>query len=175
MLWPRCGDSGSTKQPRQYRSHVIAAIETAATAAADHTHIKGCRNRLLTAADKAANRIKSRTRARVEHPIGTIKHVFGFRKVRYRGIAKNANRLCMTSALANLFQLRHDLPRAVGWCVHEGAKLPGPRKLATIGDHPAHQADTAATGKIRAAAIEVARRLIRPSITLCGEDITTLG
>jgi hypothetical protein len=38
---------------------------------------------------KAKNRTKSRIRARVEHSIGVIKWVFGFRKVRYRGLAKN--------------------------------------------------------------------------------------
>jgi len=43
------------------------------------------------------------------HPIGTIKRVFGFRKVRYRGIAKNANRLLVASGLANLFMMRRRL------------------------------------------------------------------
>jgi hypothetical protein len=37
---------------------------------------------------KAKNQTKSRIRSRVEHSIGVIKRVFGFRKVRYRGLAK---------------------------------------------------------------------------------------
>jgi IS5 family transposase len=42
---------------------------------------------------RATNRWKSRIRARVEHPIGVIKRVFGFTKVCYRGLAKNRHRL----------------------------------------------------------------------------------
>uniref|UniRef100_UPI002FDE6FF6 transposase n=1 Tax=Pelomicrobium sp. TaxID=2815319 RepID=UPI002FDE6FF6 len=46
---------------------------------------------------------------RLEHAIGVIKRLFGFTKVRYRGIAKNAKRLFVTCALANLFLVRHRL------------------------------------------------------------------
>ncbi len=60
-----------------------------------------------------ANRYKSTIRAKVEHPIGTIKRVFGFTKVRYRGLAKNANRLYVAAALANLFMVRRRLSPAV--------------------------------------------------------------
>ncbi len=38
---------------------------------------------------REANRVKSKVRARVEHVFGTIKRVFGFRKVRFRGLFKN--------------------------------------------------------------------------------------
>jgi IS5 family transposase len=50
-------------------------------------------------------------RAKVEHIIGVIKRVFGFAKVRYRGLAKNAHRLFVTCALANLFMVRRHLLR----------------------------------------------------------------
>ena len=40
-------------------------------------------------------------RAKVEHTIGVIKRIFGFAKVRYRGLVKNAHRLFVTAALAN--------------------------------------------------------------------------
>jgi IS5 family transposase len=50
-------------------------------------------------------------RAKVEHPIGVIKRVFGFVKVRYRGLAKNTYRLVVTCALANLFMARRHLLR----------------------------------------------------------------
>jgi transposase, IS5 family len=56
---------------------------------------------------KARNRTKSRIRSRVEHSIGVIKRVFGFAKVRYRGLAKNGNRVFVTAALANIFLLRY--------------------------------------------------------------------
>jgi transposase, IS5 family len=62
--------------------------------------------------EKARNRSKSRVRAKVEHSIGVIKRVFGFAKVRYRGLAKNAHRLFVTCALANLFIVRRRLLRA---------------------------------------------------------------
>ena len=60
-------------------------------------------------AEKARNRTKSKVRAKVEHSIGVIKRVFGFAKVRYRGLDKNAHRLFVTAALANLFIIRHRL------------------------------------------------------------------
>ncbi len=41
--------------------------------------------------------------SRVEHSIGVNKRVFGFTKVRYRGLAKNGNRVFVTAALANIF------------------------------------------------------------------------
>jgi IS5 family transposase len=56
--------------------------------------------------ERAKNRSKSRVRAKVEHVFGVIKRVFGFQKVRYRGLAKNTNRLYVTCALANLFIVR---------------------------------------------------------------------
>lgn len=58
---------------------------------------------------KAKNRTKSKVRAKVEHVFGVIKGVFGYVKVRYRGLDKNANRLFATCALANLFMVRSHL------------------------------------------------------------------
>lgn len=51
---------------------------------------------------REANRIKAKTRARVEHVFGLLKLRFGFVKVRYRGLAKNLHRLYVSFALANL-------------------------------------------------------------------------
>lgn len=61
---------------------------------------------------KAVNRNKSRVRAKVEHSIGVIKRVFGFQKVRYRGLAKNLHRLQVSAALANLYMVRRQLLNA---------------------------------------------------------------
>lgn len=61
---------------------------------------------------KEQNRTKSRVRAKVEHSIGVIKRVFGFHKVRYRGLAKNLHRLEVSAALANLFMVRRRLLHA---------------------------------------------------------------
>ena len=59
--------------------------------------------------EKAKNRTKSQVRAKVEHVFGVIKRVFGFQKVRYRGLAKNLHRLQVTAALTNLFMVRRRL------------------------------------------------------------------
>ena len=40
-------------------------------------------------------------RARVEHPFRVLKRQFGYMKVRYRGIAKNAAQLNTLFALSN--------------------------------------------------------------------------
>ena len=69
------------------------------------------RPRLGQRVEKAKNRTKSQVRAKVEHAIGVIKRVFGFMKVRYRGLAKNLHRLEVTAALANLYMVRRRLLR----------------------------------------------------------------
>jgi IS5 family transposase len=51
---------------------------------------------------REANRIKSKTRSRVEHVFAPLKQRFGFVKVRYRGLAKNLHRLYTSFALINL-------------------------------------------------------------------------
>ncbi|MGH8274960.1 MAG: IS5 family transposase [Gammaproteobacteria bacterium] len=66
------------------------------------------RNHPLSEADKAANRTKSKVRAKVEHPFHTLKCVFGFRKVR-RGLDKNAERLFVACGLVNLYLARRRL------------------------------------------------------------------
>ena len=52
---------------------------------------------------------KPSMRAKVEHPFRVIKQQFGFNKVRYRGIAKNDNKLQTMFALANLWLVRGKL------------------------------------------------------------------
>jgi transposase, IS5 family len=55
------------------------------------------------------NRARSRTRACGEHAFRVIKQLWGFTKVRYRGLAKNLARAQTMFALANLYQLRRQL------------------------------------------------------------------
>ena len=55
------------------------------------------------------NRARSRTRARGEHPFRVIKTLWGFTKVRYRGLMKNLARAQTMFALANLYQVRRHL------------------------------------------------------------------
>ncbi len=62
--------------------------------------------------EREKNRTKSKVRSRVEHVFGVMKLKFGFVKVRYRGLKKNANRLFATCALVNLFMTRKKLLNA---------------------------------------------------------------
>ncbi len=55
------------------------------------------------------NRARSRTRACGEHAFRVIKHLWGFTKVRYRGLGKNLARAETMFALANLYQMRRQL------------------------------------------------------------------
>ena len=87
------------------------AIKTHAPKARDFTHRRYRHRGVVDEIERAKNRTKSRVRAKVEHAIGVIKRVFGFAKVRYRGLEKNAHRLFVTCALANLFMARHHLMR----------------------------------------------------------------
>jgi transposase, IS5 family len=63
------------------------------------------------------NRARSRTRARGEHAFRVVKHLWGFAKVRYRGLAKNLARALTMFALANLYQVRRQLLPAGARCV----------------------------------------------------------
>jgi transposase, IS5 family len=60
-------------------------------------------------ATRAKNRNKSRIRARVEHVFCVVKRLWGFSKVRYRGLAKNATRAFTALALANIYLSRRPL------------------------------------------------------------------
>jgi IS5 family transposase len=58
---------------------------------------------------KRENRTKSRVRAKVEWPFRILKRVFGYTKVRYRGIGKNHHWHLAAFALVNLYQHRKRL------------------------------------------------------------------
>jgi len=62
------------------------------------------------------NRARSRTRARGEHAFRIVKQLWGFAKVRYRGLAKNLARAQTMFALANLYQVRRQLLPAGARC-----------------------------------------------------------
>ena len=70
---------------------------------------KARRGKRLNCADVSFNKKSNRTRARVEHPFGIIKHLWGYRKVRYRGLAKNTAHLFTLFALANFHMARQEL------------------------------------------------------------------
>lgn len=86
-----------------------AVIRARAPQAKDFTNRRYRHHGNIDEVEKAKNRNKSRVRAKVEHVFGVIKNIFGFRKVRYRGLAKNLHRLEVTAALVNLYLVRRRL------------------------------------------------------------------
>jgi len=84
-------------------------IHQCAPRAQDCTHRRYRYKNRVDEVERAKNRTKSKVRSKVEHVFGVLKLKFGFVKVRYRGLAKNANRLFATCALANLFMVRKKL------------------------------------------------------------------
>jgi IS5 family transposase len=88
-------------------------IKQIAPQAKDFTNQQRFRNRPLSAAVKRTNRRKSSVRAKVEHPFLRLKRLWGFAKVRYRGLAKNANRAYAMLALINLHMWGRELKAAV--------------------------------------------------------------
>ena len=87
------------------------AIRAAAPEAQDMTSRRGRRNHPLSDAEKARNTTKARVRSKVEHGFRVMKQQFGFTKVRYRGLAKNAHRAFVTCGLINLYFHRGHLMR----------------------------------------------------------------
>jgi IS5 family transposase len=67
------------------------------------------RNGEVDEVKRSKNRNKSKIRARVEHVFGVIKRLWGFSKVRYRGLDKNATRAFAALALSNIFMCRNRL------------------------------------------------------------------
>ena len=97
-VWGDAGYQGQTKVIRE---------------AAPHAQDMTCRRTKykdrVDELQKRKNTTKSRVRSLVEHPFRILKRVFGFDKVRYRGIAKNHNQLCANFALINLYHHRKRL------------------------------------------------------------------
>ena len=63
----------------------------------------GQRRKLAPDSSEAVvEKVKASIRAKVEHPFLDVKQIFGYAKVRYRGLAKNKERLALLLGLANL-------------------------------------------------------------------------
>lgn len=88
-------------------------IQQSAPRAQDCTQRRYRYKNYVDEVERAKNRTKSQIRSKIEHVFGVMKLKFGFVKVRYRGLVKNANRLFATCALVNLFIVRKKLLSAV--------------------------------------------------------------
>jgi IS5 family transposase len=75
------------------------------------------RAKALSEYERRVNRSRSRRRARGEHGFHVVKRLWGFTKVRYRGLAKNTARLYTMFALANLYLVRKKLRPAPATCL----------------------------------------------------------
>lgn len=62
-------------------------------------------NRKVLPKESAAaklEKLKAQIRAKVEHPFHRVKRQFGYDKARYKGLAKNENRLALLLGFSNL-------------------------------------------------------------------------
>ena len=88
-----------------------AVLNAHAPRAKDFTQRKSSRHRALSERDRQRNRTKSKVRAKVEHGFHILKRGFGYTKVRYRGLDKNANHVFAACALVNLVMAKKRLLR----------------------------------------------------------------
>ena len=86
-----------------------ALIEAKALQARDFTNQRVRKEDVAREVERAKNRNKSRVRSRVEHVFAVVKRLWGFSKVRYRGLAKNATRSFVVLGLANIYLARRSL------------------------------------------------------------------
>ena len=86
-----------------------ALIRSKAPRAADRTNQRVRKGSAIEGLERVINRLKSKVRSRVEHVFGVVKRLWGFDKVRYRGLAKNATRSFVVLGLANIFLAREVL------------------------------------------------------------------
>ena len=84
-------------------------VEAKAPNAQDLTNQRVRKGSVTEELERMVNRAKSRVRARVEHVFGVVKGLWGFSKVRYRGLAKNATRAFVALGLANIYLARKRL------------------------------------------------------------------
>ena len=81
-------------------------IHSKAPLARDFTNQRVRKAGEIDQAQRNKNHNKSKVRARVEHVFAVVKRLWGFDKVRYRGLAKNATRSFVALGLANIYLAR---------------------------------------------------------------------
>jgi IS5 family transposase len=99
------GYQGVEKRPEVLAQHPHVEWHVAAK----RGKIKAMAEGMLKELHKGLEKVKAQIRAVVEHPFHILKNLFGFRKVRYRGLAKNTAQLFTLFALVNLVRAKHSL------------------------------------------------------------------
>ena len=117
-------------------------VESREGAGAVRWHVADRRSR-VTDETRAAERAKASVRSRVEHVFHVVKDLFGLRKTRYRGLAKNDNMLAAALAVAGLV-LSESGPRRLG--------PPGVLSAASMAEANERAARRAAEGERKRAA-----------------------
>ena len=70
---------------------------------------KATRGRKISPGEELFNRLANRVRSHVEHAFGVVKNLWGYRKTRYRCLAKNGAQLFALFGLANFYMVREKL------------------------------------------------------------------
>jgi transposase, IS5 family len=99
------GYTGVEKRPEVLAAHP----EMQWIVAAKRGKVKALPEGRIKELTKEMERLKAQVRAKVEHVFHVVKNLFGFRKVRYRGLAKNTVQLHVLFALANLVLVKRRL------------------------------------------------------------------
>jgi IS5 family transposase len=104
------GYTGVEKRPEVIEKHP----EVQWIVAAKRGKVKALPEGPIKELTQKLERVKAQVRAKVEHPFHILKDLFGFRKVRYRGLAKNTAQLFTLFGLVNLVTAKRRLLASAG-------------------------------------------------------------
>ena len=105
------GDSGYTGADKREE---LQAVEAGFLIAEKPSKLRAMKNKRDRHYAQRWEHYKASVRAKVEHPFRVIKRQFGYLKVRYRGLAKNAAQVMTLFALSNLWMSRRRLLPTAG-------------------------------------------------------------
>ena len=106
-----CGDSGYTGADKREE---LQGVEAAFWIAEKPSKLRALKNKRERKYAERWEHFKASLRAKVEHPFRVVKRQFGYTKVRYRGLAKNAAQVLTLFALSNLWMARRRLLPTTG-------------------------------------------------------------
>jgi transposase, IS5 family len=106
-----CGDSGYTGADKREE---LWDVDAGFLIAEKPSKLRAMKNKKERHYAERWEHCKASLRAKVEHPFRVIKRQFGYAKVRYRGLAKNAAQVLTLFALSNLWMSRRQLLPTTG-------------------------------------------------------------
>jgi IS5 family transposase len=106
-----CGDSGYTGS---HNREELRSVDAAFWIAEKPSKLRAMKSQRERYYARRWEHHKASIRAKVEHPFRVIKRQFGYAKVRYRGLAKNAAQVLTLFALSNLWMARRHLLQPTG-------------------------------------------------------------